>query len=150
VQQKTLLIREVQHRVMNSLQLLSSFLHLQSRQIQVSHWVLAALGFASQFPCLAGVVTHGCQALHWHDAGRDCGCVRLRLGPSLLFGSLGPRARLPSAPAPTDRRGGQDTQREGLQLGLRRPGTRQVRASSTRPELVRTALEDGGFGRGAT
>jgi two-component sensor histidine kinase len=33
VQQKTLLIREVQHRVMNSLQLLSSFLHLQSRQI---------------------------------------------------------------------------------------------------------------------
>jgi two-component sensor histidine kinase len=34
VQQKTLLVREVQHRVMNSLQLLSSFLHLQSRQIQ--------------------------------------------------------------------------------------------------------------------
>jgi two-component sensor histidine kinase len=31
--QKTLLIREVQHRVMNSLQLLAAFLHLQSRQV---------------------------------------------------------------------------------------------------------------------
>src|SRR5690606_9022704 len=31
VGQKTLLIREVQHRVMNSLQLLAAFLHLQSR-----------------------------------------------------------------------------------------------------------------------
>ncbi len=33
VGQKTLLIREVQHRVMNSLQLLAAFLHLQSRQV---------------------------------------------------------------------------------------------------------------------
>jgi two-component sensor histidine kinase len=32
--QKTLLIREVQHRVMNSLQLLASFLHLQARQVK--------------------------------------------------------------------------------------------------------------------
>jgi two-component sensor histidine kinase len=31
--QKALLIREVQHRVMNSLQLLAAFLHLQSRQV---------------------------------------------------------------------------------------------------------------------
>lgn len=34
VAQKNLLVREVQHRVMNSLQLLGSFLHLQSRQVQ--------------------------------------------------------------------------------------------------------------------
>lgn len=33
IEQKSLLVREVQHRVMNSLQLLSAFLHLQSRQV---------------------------------------------------------------------------------------------------------------------
>jgi two-component sensor histidine kinase len=33
VDQKNLLLREVQHRVMNSLQLLSAFIHLQARQV---------------------------------------------------------------------------------------------------------------------